>query len=310
MLSIAAGTVIAGLIAAAAAAAGSAQNTYMQKKTNEQNANINQQNLDYQTHMTQQAWERDEKAHQKEVADLQAAGLSPLAATGGTNVSAPLGANAPIAMQAPQLDTNSLVQAVMQSAQLGETQRHNKQLEGFKDTELSQQAEQISLAHQKLEIENKKVNADIKHQIDLINLENSQLEETIRSNKSNENLKKSSYISERNYKEIEHQVGAHLPYEAIYDYDYYLIRKKMWNLEYKNWLEKHKEPLQGSQGENSSQSLNGGFGLGVATANGNINAGESTSKGSFKSWNNTEYFKSQELQFYKEHPQPVFLLKD
>lgn len=71
--------------------------------------------------MTQAQWERDDNAHQREVADLKAAGLSPLAATGGAGVSQALGAPNPIAMQAPQLDTNVLVQALLEDKALNET---------------------------------------------------------------------------------------------------------------------------------------------------------------------------------------------
>ena len=96
------------------------------KKTNESNQQINQQNLDYNAALTQQSWERDDTAHQREVADLQSAGLSPLASTGGLNVSSPLSAPNPIAMQAPQVDVNSLVQGILGAGTLEETRRHNQ----------------------------------------------------------------------------------------------------------------------------------------------------------------------------------------
>ena len=41
----------------------------IQNKVNQSNEDINQANLDYNTKMTQLQWERDDNAHQREVAD-------------------------------------------------------------------------------------------------------------------------------------------------------------------------------------------------------------------------------------------------
>ena len=52
-------------------------------KTNAMNMKIAQANIDYQNQFNAQTWEREDNAHQREVADLINAGLSPLLATGG-----------------------------------------------------------------------------------------------------------------------------------------------------------------------------------------------------------------------------------
>ena len=113
----------------------------IQNKVNKSNEDINQANLDYNTKMTQLQWERDDNAHQREVADLEKAGLSPLAnTTGGANGS-PLGAPNPIEMegyeyQAPQFDTNSIINSMLQAKQLNETERHNKANEKYNESSL------------------------------------------------------------------------------------------------------------------------------------------------------------------------------
>lgn len=284
------------------------------RKTNDTNMAINQQNLDFTAAMTRQAWERDDNAHQREVRDLEAAGLSPLANTTGSQVTAPNSAPSPIAMQAPQIDSTSLANSILQAGQLHENIRHNKVLEGQKDTELTNQAEQIKVQAEQVQVNNKRVEADIKYQADLIELQNNQLEELIRSNKSNEDIKKAAYISEKTFKEIEHQLGGEkLPYKPYYvskgQTEIYVNALKLWEVSYKNWQKTHTEPIKGSEGENTSQSLNGGFGLGAGAAgpSGNINAGESTSKGKYKSWDNYDTYMDDKRKFYTENPKPVLI---
>lgn len=115
-----------------------------QQETNAANAAINQTNLDYNTAMTREQWERDDNAHQREVADLQAAGLSPIASLNGAQTSGALGAPSPIAMAAPQLDFNSLAQSMLGAQQLQEQKREFDITKGQKDTELENNAKMIT----------------------------------------------------------------------------------------------------------------------------------------------------------------------
>ena len=114
----AAAVILSALVSAAAAGIGNAVNSKKTSETNKTNKDINQSNLDYNAAMTQQQWERDDTMYQRQVSDLEKAGLSPLAATGGYQNSSALGAPSPIAMQAPQVDVNSLIQSIQGSAQI------------------------------------------------------------------------------------------------------------------------------------------------------------------------------------------------
>ena len=145
-----------------------ANNVYETNKTNKE---INQANLDYNKAMTQAQWERDDNAHQREVADLEAAGLSPLAnTTGGANGS-PLGAPNAIPMesfkaQAPQLDVNTLVQSALQSDQLRETKRHNLANEKYKEMDLENTATELKQNAEKLNLQNKELDHQhLQHQL-------------------------------------------------------------------------------------------------------------------------------------------------
>lgn len=154
-----------------------AANIQAQKEINMQNVRaqeaINQDNLNYAMWQTQQQWERDDNAHQREVADLKAAGLSPLASTSGSPVTSayPYQAQAPHSdslpeqiayrQQAPQFDINSVIQSFLQEKELGEKVRQFDENLIRKDKELELTASNIALRSRELDIENSKVDAHL-----------------------------------------------------------------------------------------------------------------------------------------------------
>lgn len=155
-----------GLLTAGATVAGSIINSSSQRRTNAQNLatqaeinaqnikaqkDINQSQLDYAKSMTQAQWERDDNAHQREVADLAAAGLSPLANTTGSPVTQaqsfhPLneGVAEAYQAQAPQIDTNAIVNSLVASQEIGEKMRQH-------DDKMIREDEGLELESEKLQ---------------------------------------------------------------------------------------------------------------------------------------------------------------
>lgn len=294
---------------------GSVMNYYSQKKTNETNKEINQSNLDYNAAMTREQWARDDTAHQREVADLEAAGLSPLANTTGSQVTSALGAPNPIAMQAPQFDANSIINSMLQAQKLGEEKRHNLEIEGDRDVELTQQAEQIEQKAQELEIQNKQVEGTIKYQAGLLENETKTLAEVKEHNNEEEYLRRLEYESEMYWKEIKQQVPGDYRYEDIYDLDYYEVRMKLWNKQFENFMNKigaTQKASASSKSQSNNLSIGGNVGATVtgtpfgANLGANGSQGSSNSESNYEMENLSEYQKQQLIQFYNEHPKPVY----
>lgn len=201
----------AGLIGSAI---GNAVNTHNVKETNKVNQEINQNNIDYNTAMTREQWERDDTAHQREVADLKAAGLSPIANLGGLQSSSPLGAPTPIAMQAPQIDTNSIVQSILQAEQLKEQKREFDISAGQKESELKNEADRISVESKSVDLQDKKLNNEFQiateqNALRAQEIENyqNQLEEVKRSNKEKERQAEEKRLFEEYSKRTEQMVN-------------------------------------------------------------------------------------------------------
>lgn len=286
-----------------------------QRETNETNAEINQQNLDYNTQMTQAQWERDDNAHQREVEDLKNAGLSPLANTSGSQVSNALGAPNPIAMQAPQIDVNSIVQSAIGAQKNLEEYRHNKNVERQRDTEIDLQAKEIAQRAEQLQIENKKVEEQIRYQTKLNELESRRLAEIERSNQKNEALTLSAQESleleresKRYAEEVQRQIGdVKLPYTAVYDINTYFTYKKLRQVALDNFiktLENTRESSGGSKSGSGSIGVSNAF---VTGLNPNVSGSGSVSNYDFK-----DISQKQEImwrKFNEEHPVPVYIDK-
>lgn len=152
-------------------------NINAQKEINERNVAaqkaINERNLEVQTALAQQQWERDDNAHQREVADLKAAGLSPLASTVGSPVTSapyspmiapredPLPEQKAYQMQAPQIDANMIMNSILRSKEIDENARQFDERMIREDKSLDLTAQNISLRSRELDIENSKVDAQL-----------------------------------------------------------------------------------------------------------------------------------------------------
>lgn len=88
---------------------GSGMNWMSQNQTNQQNLDIAREQMNFQGMMSN-------TAHQREVADLKAAGLNPVLSAGGNGSSTPSGSQA--TMQAPQIDLPGIYSMMIQEKQL------------------------------------------------------------------------------------------------------------------------------------------------------------------------------------------------
>lgn len=298
-----------GLFGGLANLAGNIINYFSQKNTNKTNENINNQNLDYQRAMTQAQWERDDNAHQREVADLQAAGLSPLAATKGAETSQALGAPSPIPMQAPQVDLNNLVQSALQDKALNETKRHNLVQEGQKNTELSLQADEIELKSEQLEIENEKVRATVNYNAKYIKYLNDQLSEIEKHNRNEESLKKLQYKSEEYFKSIQAQTRGKFNYKIYSDLGSYEAALTTWTTQFNVFINTLQETSKSSgtmDSKNFNAGANGGASVAGTGGQGGLQFGKGSSASESSSSNISQKQQAMLDKWYSTHPMPVY----
>lgn len=310
-----------GLLTAVAAVIGAGVSSYANWKstenTNSQNAAINKENLDYNAAMTQAQWERDDTAHQREVADLEKAGLSPLAATGGTQTTQALGAPNPIAMQAPQVSSTALINSLLGASEQIETTRHNKAIEQYRSTELENQSEELRLRASQLDIENKKVENELKYQTGLLELQAQQIEETIRSHKKDEELRLSELEqreleeqSKRMLEEIQSQAGGKdVPYMVCKDFNIYQSEMKLYMVKFNHFLD---SIGAGKTASASSKAGNGSLGFnGQTPTPGYLAVGVTGSAGGSSSeYQSSDISQKQELmwkKFQHENKVPVYI---
>lgn len=314
--------IIPALIAAATSLVGAGVGYYNGKKANEVNQAINQQNIDYAKSTTQEQWERDDSAHQREVADLEKAGLSPLANTTGSQVTSANMPTNPLAYQAPQFDLNGLVQvastltnAKLRNDELEEDKRHNLNIEKARDTELANQARQLENEAENLRIENKKVEENIKIQAKLANIESQRVAEIIRSNKKSEELTLSAQESleieresKRYYQEVLKQSGGKdIPYkEYSHSFEAYQMALQIYNAKFQVFISKIGATQSASATSKSNQS-GGNAGLNYLGTGANIGANAGNSSSSYSSENLSKKQEAMLEAWHKENPIPIWI---
>lgn len=303
-------------------------NYFSTQTTNKTNQAINDKNLDFQKSQTEDAWARDDTQHQREVADLEAAGLSPLASMQGNSTSAPLGASSPIAMQAPQIDVNGMMNAMLRKEELEENKRHNKVKEGYEETELGFQATEIMQKYQEIDIQNQKVKNEYKYQCDLINMQAKNLEELSRHNKEIEELEnisktetarhnvemeelqktknmleEESERSKRYHTELEKEMGGRkIPYKEYENFDEYTSALQNYNAAFYDVLDK----LSTGTRNANSETKQGGASIGGDVQKFGLNLSGQGSHSEYQSQDVSKYQEQLINDFYNNNKFPIY----
>lgn len=266
----------------------------------------NEKNQDFIKQMTQAQWERDDNAHQREVADLAKAGLSPLASTGGLSTSTPYqgNVNETAKYQAPQLDVNSIMNAKLEQDRQAQEKYEFEINNNQRNKEYTLRKEELDTKVQELNIEDKKVENQLLSINNQYNLESRKLD-----------IEEQQFASEMAYKKISTQFpkGIVNP-EFIEDEKEFQLKNQQWYDEFNtflNSLQNESETKSKSHSQGTSKGNSGGGSIG-ATALGEISLNQSNNGSEFisdtktESKNRSQSVEAQIESWLSTHPKPIF----
>lgn len=300
-------SLIAAAIGAGAALVGGAVNAISTEYNNRRNANlqsqinaaniaaqerINQQNIDYMRSMTQKQWERDDTAFQRQVADLEAAGLSPLLAGGqGAGNSSPVSSPAlqatqqfPASYRAPQLDMNSVINAISGLGKLEEQHNENLSKANYRTTYLSQRSQELSIKLSQLDLKDKELNQQKDLTLHSLELQREQFEHTKNMDLNEFELKKfcerARMVTETYIKQMPSDVPTRVfTISNSSDLDKFEILLDNYYQCYSSWASTANTPQYKASASNAGKNGQGGisgagFGVnfGAGVTNGQFNA--------------------------------------
>lgn len=288
-----------------------AANTASQEKINAANIAYNKE-----LNATQQA--REDTSYQRAVADATAAGLSPLAVTGGasaTTVSAPAMQSATqqaATSIAPQFDVNSAVDAYLQAQRNSETERANRAAEAentrhntaaeandsatIATNRMKAQAD-IQTANKQLDV--MKQNADTQSQ-KVIN-DSQQFAETLaeqkREHTKDYTMKMNEYLAQKAT-----QITGHANYKVYHSEAEYNKALEEWTKSYKDYFGKNWRNIS-NDADSANNAFSGGLNIGSSGASVGANAGSSDGKSTNRSSRVNQFIKF----FYETHPYPMYV---
>lgn len=293
---------------------------------NIQNQNrIDQRNFDYMVAQNELTRAREDTAHQREVADLQAAGLSPLASTGGASATAVSGYSG-----SPQMVSGSQFASSFDSMsdmikEVYKTDNENDRTQKKIDAEKEINTAQLE-AHSK-DIENQ-IKSSEKISDDKLKQEMIQFNRNMTYNyKQLQQTADLSYLHSsddytkqvmQNYTNL---TGSH-DFDFVSDDKESRAAAELHNQSvmerYRDFIQKNMDDLVVSAtSENSSSGWNASLGAGASAAeiknpiakvantalgsvNGSIGGGHNSSNSSSKSFNATERFKALQTEFWSK----------
>lgn len=304
-----------------------AQNIQMQREVNDRNIaaqrEINQSQLDYARSMTQAQWERDDNAHQREVSDLVAAGLSPLANTAGSQVSsaasyspqsqavaqaarAEAAQARPYYAQAPQFDVNAL----MESFRLAEQVREHDDKMIREDRGLELQGEKLTLDSRNLDIKDKEVAASVSKICNDYNIASQQIGIAIRQLDQTKDLEEKK-LQEQHIQHLDRMVNEALRDAVkdgletypVFDVKEYEVALENWGREFQIFIDT-KLSKEGSV--QHARGKNGGAGVDVLKVGVKANSGDFQSDSASV---NSNYEKQLLREFCSSHPKPQYVYR-
>lgn len=273
------------------------QNYGMQEKQLEFQKEMEQRNYDYMVATQQEEWQRADTAHQREVADLKASGLSPLASVNGNTTGNIVNEQGLQNYITPQYEASGIATA---NAEMMNAIASTKEI--FKNiyTENNQNERERKKRELEIDIEDKKIKAEWEKTVAQLKEEDKKLaqekwakSEELKLQKENFEWQAKEADKTRLENQAESATGIRL-YEKI-------TNKKRFDYKFRLWNIAQQEKLKEATEKYSVQSKQGGGGGGINTP---IFGANANGKGGI-SYNN---FIEQEMkEWYTRNPIPIYV---
>lgn len=310
-------SVAAAVISGFVAAKSNQDNISMQRETNAQT----QENFGRQQGFTEQQWEelkeREDTAHQREVVDLQAAGLSPLASLNGAQASTVSQPSAP-SFVAPQYDTNFLSDLVrsasssIMSASAGISGIRENQKD--RDATRNDTLMRLNAAEQQLKM---KIESESDLQTKRLLQENEHFLATLKLQETTQNRKATLELQDYALAQLDRFTGgqgSNFRYFEYDQYEEYLAARNLWFNNYTIFIDTNIDWLGTRTNDANSESASAG-----ASANSRLpfpfpsagaSANTSASSTSNEQQDYTARFNALMRKFNQQHPYPVLKPKE
>lgn len=270
---------------------------------------INQSQLDFAKQMTQAQWERDDNSYQRQVADLAAAGLSPLAATNGASVTPAMSYNPQAEgvaqayrAQAPQFDLNAL----MESMRLAEQVREHDDKMIRQDQSLSLQADKLQQTARSLDIKDKAVAASVQKIANDFSIASAQVDLARRQLKQTADIAEQRLINERLMQNdrlvndaMAREFGKGFHTKPYFDLDEYAVALESWGSRFQIFVE---TKIAQNKLESHGYSVQGGINVLGTGGNAGTNSQNTTAR-------NENYEDKLLLEFTARDPKPTYVYR-
>lgn len=270
-----------GLIGAGASIINNERNIQMQKE-------INAQNLQNATELQEKAWERDDNAFQRAVADAEKAGFSPLAVLqGGTSGNT---VNNPYQAQSPTSDITGLITSLISASQINQKQQEinlnkensqantettKKQLE-LQEKELNSN---LTFKNKELEIMAQNQTSQIEQFKKTMALQTQQLQQAIKQNE-HENMKDVSEKTYREYQMFSEQYGVNPRSQKFTNFNEYCKAVENYNdkiIKFNKIIKEELKETYNSYSKATSASGSGSVGVAMVKTSGSGSSSNSES---------------------------------